>query len=53
MENKGVMVPLLLAIGAAVFYLAALTSRERALIGDYEIGCRSPSPATGGRGSTA
>ena len=36
MEKKGVLVPMLLAIGAAVFYLMVLTSKERALAGAYE-----------------
>lgn len=36
MERKGVLIPLLLAIGAAVVYLMALTSREKALSRSYE-----------------
>ena len=36
MEKKGVLVPMLLAMGAAVFYLMALTSKESALRGAYE-----------------
>ncbi|MEK7389853.1 MAG: Flp pilus assembly protein CpaB [Elusimicrobiota bacterium] len=36
MEKKGVMVPMLLAMGAAVIYLMFLTSRENALVGAYE-----------------
>ena len=36
MEKKGVMIPMLLAIGAAVFYLMVLTSRENALSHAYE-----------------
>lgn len=36
MEKKGVMIPLLLAIGAAVFYLMVLTSHESAYIRNYE-----------------
>ena len=36
MEKKGVLVPMLLAMGAAVFYLMVLTSKESALRGAYE-----------------
>lgn len=36
MEKKGVLLPVLLATGAAAFYLMALTQRERRLSGDYE-----------------
>lgn len=36
MERKGVLIPLVLAIGAAVVYLMALTSREKALSQSYE-----------------
>jgi pilus assembly protein CpaB len=36
MEKKGVLVPMLLAFGAAAFYLMVLTSKERALSGAYE-----------------
>jgi pilus assembly protein CpaB len=36
MERKGVLIPLVLAIGAAVVYLMALTSREKALSNSYE-----------------
>lgn len=36
MEKKGVLVPMLLAMGAAVFYLMVLTSKERALSNAYE-----------------
>jgi len=36
MEKKGVLVPMLLAIGAAVFYLMVLGSKESALRGAYE-----------------
>lgn len=36
MERKGVLIPLVLAIGAAVVYLMALTSREKALSESYE-----------------
>ena len=37
MEKKGVLVPMLLAMGAAVFYLMVLTSKETALRGQYEV----------------
>ncbi|MDO8756559.1 MAG: Flp pilus assembly protein CpaB [Elusimicrobiota bacterium] len=36
MEKKGVLVPMLLAMGAAVFYLMVLSSKESALRGAYE-----------------
>ncbi|MDP3541698.1 MAG: Flp pilus assembly protein CpaB [Elusimicrobiota bacterium] len=36
MEKKGVLVPTLLAMGAAVFYLMVLSSKESALRGAYE-----------------
>lgn len=36
MERKGVLIPLVLAIGAAVIYLMALTSREKALSQSFE-----------------
>lgn len=36
MEKKGVLVPMLLAMGAAIFYLMVLTSKERALSNAYE-----------------
>ncbi len=36
MEKKGVLVPMVLAMLAAVFYLMVLTSKEKALNGDYE-----------------
>jgi pilus assembly protein CpaB len=36
MEKKGVLVPTLLAMGAAVFYLMVLSSKEKALSGAYE-----------------
>ena len=36
MEKKGVLVPMLLAMGAAVFYLMVLTTKESALRGAYE-----------------
>jgi len=38
MEKKGVLVPMLLAIGAAVFYMMFLTSKEKALTNAYEGG---------------
>jgi len=38
MEKKGVLVPMILAMGAAVFYLMVLTSKERALSNAYETG---------------
>lgn len=34
--ERGVIVPLTLALGAAVFYLLTLSQRERAVIGQYE-----------------
>ncbi len=36
MEKKGVMIPLVLAVGAAVVYLMVLTSREKQLSKSYE-----------------
>ncbi len=36
MERKGVVIPFVLAAGAAVFYLAVLGGRERALSDQYE-----------------
>ena len=36
MEKKGVLVPLVLAVGAAVVYLMVLTSREKQLSQSYE-----------------
>ena len=36
MEKKNVLVPMLLAMGAAVFYLMVLSSKESALRGAYE-----------------
>jgi len=36
MERKGVLIPLVLAIGAAVVYLMVLTSREKQLAHSYE-----------------
>ncbi|MDD5630119.1 MAG: Flp pilus assembly protein CpaB [Elusimicrobia bacterium] len=38
MEQKAVWVPMALAVGAAVFYLLVLTSKERALSESYETG---------------
>jgi pilus assembly protein CpaB len=38
MEKKGVLVPMILAMGAAIFYLMVLTSKERALSNAYETG---------------
>lgn len=38
MEKKGVLVPMLLAMGAAIFYLMVLSSKEKALSGAYEMG---------------
>jgi pilus assembly protein CpaB len=38
MEKKGVLVPMLLAMGAAIFYLMVLTSKEKALSNAYEQG---------------
>jgi pilus assembly protein CpaB len=38
MERKGVLVPMVLAIGASMFYLMVLTSKEKALSSQYEIG---------------
>lgn len=38
MEKKGVLVPMVLAMGAAIFYLMVLTSKERALSNAYETG---------------
>jgi pilus assembly protein CpaB len=36
MEKKGVLIPMVLAMLAAVFYLMVLTSKERALSRDYQ-----------------
>lgn len=36
MEKKGVLIPMVLSIGAAVLYLMALTSREKELSRSYE-----------------
>ena len=36
MEKKGVLIPMVLAMLAAVFYLMVLTSKEKALTSDYE-----------------
>lgn len=38
MDKKGAMVPLALGVGAAVFYVSVLASKERALVGRYETG---------------
>ncbi len=38
MEKKGILVPVLLAMGAAMFYLLVLTSKEKALSNAYETG---------------
>ncbi len=38
MEKKGVLIPMVLAMGAAVFYLLVLTSKEKALSNAYETG---------------
>jgi len=38
MEKKGILVPMVLAMGAAIFYLLVLTSKERALSSAYETG---------------
>lgn len=37
MEKKGVLIPMVLAMLAAVFYLMVLTSKEKALSGAYEM----------------
>ena len=37
MEKKGVLVPMLLAMAAAVFYLTVLSTKESALRGSYEV----------------
>ncbi|MBI3566091.1 MAG: SAF domain-containing protein, partial [Elusimicrobia bacterium] len=36
MEKKGVLIPMVLAMLAAVFYLMVLTSKEKSLSADYE-----------------
>lgn len=36
MEKKGVLIPMVLAMLAAIFYLMVLTSKEKALSADYE-----------------
>src|SRR5579885_3601230 len=36
MEKKGALIPMVLAMLAAVFYLMVLSSKERALTSDYE-----------------
>ena len=38
MEKKGILVPMMLAMGATIFYLMVLTSKERALSSAYETG---------------
>ena len=38
MEKKGVLVPMVLAMGASIFYLMVLSSKERALSNAYETG---------------
>ena len=38
MEKKGVLIPMILAMGAAMFYMLVLSSKERALSNAYEIG---------------
>lgn len=38
MEKKGVLIPMLLAMAAAIFYLMVLTSKEKALSNAYETG---------------
>lgn len=38
MEKKGVLIPMLLAMGAAMFYMMVLSSKERALTGSFEMG---------------
>lgn len=38
MEKKGVLVPMVLAMGAAILYLMVLTSKEKALSNQYEQG---------------
>jgi pilus assembly protein CpaB len=38
MEKKGVLVPMVLAMAAAIFYLMVLSSKERSLSGQYEMG---------------
>jgi pilus assembly protein CpaB len=38
MEKKGILVPMMLALGAAVFYLMVLTSKEKALNTAFENG---------------
>src|SRR4051812_7898887 len=38
MEKKGVLIPMLLAMGAAMFYMMVLSSKERALSNSYEMG---------------
>ncbi|HAM35546.1 MAG TPA: Flp pilus assembly protein CpaB [Elusimicrobia bacterium] len=38
MEKKGILVPMVLAMGAAIFYLMVLSSKEKALSTAYETG---------------
>ncbi len=38
MEKKGVLVPMVLAMLAAMLYLLVLTSKEKALTNSYETG---------------
>lgn len=38
MEKKGVLIPMLLAMGAAMFYMMVLSSKEKALSNSYEMG---------------
>lgn len=38
MEKKGVMIPMILAMAAAIFYLMVLSSKEKALSGAYQMG---------------
>lgn len=38
MEKKGVLIPMILAMGAAMFYLMVLSSKERALTNAFEMG---------------
>ena len=38
MDKEGVLIPMRLAIAAAMFYMMVLTSKEKALSGSYEMG---------------
>lgn len=38
MEKKGVLIPMVLAMGAAMFYMMVLSSKEKALTGSFEMG---------------